>query len=180
MLVQGYTGRSLSGPPTRVSHGAARAHPRASRYRECRPRTDMCDSTCHVHGTHTDFRLSACGRLKADSQYQKRSDQRPATCCATRARDSCRFAIYTILATSRPPRHDVAGRKSPSTKGPVTLTSASAFATRFCVEFYATLLRSLCRVVTLRSYISAEYHGAKEDSLLFLKFLHGHMVSRVN
>ena len=63
---------------------------------------------------------------------------------------------------------------------PVTLTSASAFATRFCVEFYATLLGSLCRVVTLRSYISAEYHGAKEDSLLFLKFLHGHMVSRVN
>ena len=34
-------------------------------------------------------------------------------------------------------------------------------------------------MVTLRSYISAEYHGAKEDSLLFRKFLHGHMVSRV-
>ena len=31
--------------------------------------------------------------------------------------------------------------------------SASAFATRFRVKFYATLLRSLCRVVTLRSYI---------------------------
>ena len=29
----------------------------------------------------------------------------------------------------------------------------SAFATRFCVKFYATLLRSLCRVVTLRSHI---------------------------
>ena len=33
--------------------------------------------------------------LKADSQCQKRSDQRPATCCATRARDSCRFTMYT-------------------------------------------------------------------------------------
>ena len=33
--------------------------------------------------------------VKADSQYQKRSDQRPATCCATRARDSCRFTMYT-------------------------------------------------------------------------------------
>ena len=38
-------------------------------------------------------------------------------------------------------------------KGPVTLTSASAFATRFCVKFYATLLRSLCCVVTLRSIV---------------------------
>ena len=65
-------------------------------------------------------------------------------------------------------------------KGPVTLTSASAFATRFCVKFYATLLRSLCRVTWSHcDRTSAEYHGAKEDSLLFLKFQHGHMVSRV-
>ena len=59
-----------------------------------------------------------------------------------------------------------------------TLTSASAFATRFCVKFYATLLPSLAWSHCDRT--SAEYHGAKEDSLLFLKFLHGHMVSRVN
>ena len=38
---------------------------------------------------------------------------------------------------------------------PIPLISVSAFATRFCVKFYATLL-------------------------LFLKILHGHMVSRVN
>ena len=33
--------------------------------------------------------------IKADSRCQKRSDQRPATCCASRARDSCRFTMYT-------------------------------------------------------------------------------------
>ena len=51
--------------------------------------------------THTCYRvdyafttnISEALCVKADSQCQKRSDQRPATCCATRARDSCRFTM---------------------------------------------------------------------------------------
>ena len=52
-------------------------------------------------------------------------------------------------------------------KGLVKLTSASAFTTRFCVKFYATLLRNLCRVVTLRSYISGVSRSERGFNALF-------------
>ena len=62
------------------------------------------------------------------------------------------------LENSQPFRHHVTLTDAPvrysraiGLLGPVTLTSTSAFATRFCVKFYDTLLRSLCRAVTLRS-----------------------------
>ena len=35
-------------------------------------------------------------------------------------------------------------------------------ATRFCVKFYASLLRSLCHVVTLRSYIGGVHVSRSE------------------
>ena len=59
-----------------ASHGSSRV-------------TTTFNAHCTVYCTVEDV------NVKADSQYQKRSDQRPATCCATRARDSCRFTIYT-------------------------------------------------------------------------------------
>ena len=54
---------------------------------------------------------------------------------------------------------------------------------RFCDKILREGLRysfaeSLSRGHTAIDRTSAEFHGAKEDSLLFLKFLHGHMVSR--
>ena len=51
---------------------------------------------------------------------------------------------------------------------------------RFCDKILCKVLRYSSVESLSSGHTAIVHHGANEDSPLFLKFLHGHMVSRVN